>query len=159
MHRSTAYWAANPYRRPEPEPGPTAPYRDLPAGTAGRFRRVRTAVLQLPGVAEQVRFMGTPWGWAWEYTVAQRKLCWLHPVAAGSSVTFTLSGDEEAKALAIPRLAAPVRHAILQGQRTGPVKWCWLPLADQRHVDAFLRFVRRKAEWLSAPGGRRRMRV
>ena len=40
-------------------------------------------------------------------------------------------------------------RAILEGQRTGPVKWCWLELDDRRVVDAFLTLARRKAEWIA----------
>ena len=38
---------------------------------------------------------------------------------------------------------------LLTGQRTGPLKWCWLPLDDRRSVDTFLRLAGRKAEWLA----------
>jgi hypothetical protein len=160
MGRSTAYWEDNPYRRAEPEPEPSAPYRDLPPGVSDRFRRARSGLRELRGVAEQVRFMGTPWGWAWEYAVGSRKLCWLHPVTSGASATFTLTADEERKAGSVTRLAAPIREAIRNGQRTGPVKWCWVAFPDQRHVAAFLGFVRRKAEWLAdEPAARRGAKV
>ncbi|HET7598778.1 MAG TPA: hypothetical protein VFK09_00710 [Gemmatimonadales bacterium] len=160
MGRSAAYWAANPYRMPQVEPPPTAPYRDLP-GTAGeRFRRARSGVLAIRGVAEQVRFMGLPWAWTWEYAIGPRKLCWLHPVTSGVSATFTLSDDEEARVLALPRLAEALRQAVRDGQRTGPVKWCWVGFADRRQVDAFLGLLRRKAEWLLAdPAIKRRAKV
>jgi hypothetical protein len=160
MGRSAAYWAANPYRNAQVEPAPTAPYHDLP-GTAGdRFRRARTGVLEIRGAAEQVRFMGVPWGWAWEYAVGPRKLCWLHPVPSAVSATFTLADDEEARVLALPRLADVLRQAVREGQRTGPVKWCWLAFADRRQVDVFLGLIRRKAEWLLAdPATKRRAKV
>ena len=156
MARSAAYWATNPYRNPDQAPDPAAPYADLPASRAERFRRVRTGLRALPGVTEQVRFMGTPWGWAWEYAIGPRKVCWLHAIPAAASATFTLTDDEESRVMAIPRLAEPVRHAVRDAQRTGPLKWCWIPLADRRHVDAFLGLARRKAEWVTARGGGRR---
>ncbi len=150
MARSSAYWAANPYRNGEKTPEASAPFADLPAQQAERFRRVRTALRQLPGIAEHVRFMGTPWGWAWEYALGSRKVCWVHPIPPIASATFTLTVDEEDKALAVPRLAEPIRQAIREAQRTGPLKWCWIPLADRRHVDAFLGLARRKAAWVGS---------
>ncbi|HEU4648195.1 MAG TPA: hypothetical protein VFS33_03985 [Gemmatimonadales bacterium] len=160
MGRSAAYWAANPFRAAEPEPTPTAPYDALPPADAERFRRAREGLQAIRGVVEQVRFMAVPWGWAWEYGVGQRKLCWLHPVPAGVSATFTLTDDEEPRMLALTRLPQPIRQAIRDGQRTGPVKWCWMPLADRRQVDALLGFARRKAEWLlDDPATKRRAKV
>jgi hypothetical protein len=149
MGRSTAYWAANPYRLAEPEPLPGAPLEDLPGAVAGRFRAARTGLLELPSVVEQIRFMGSPWGWAWEYAVGQRKLCWLHPIPSAVSATFTLTVEEEGKVAAQPRLSSIVRDALRDGQRTGPVKWCWIELTDRRRIDAFLGLARRKVEWLA----------
>lgn len=160
MGRSGAYWAANPYRTAEPEPAAVAPYESLSALEAERFRRVREGLLAIRGVAEQVRFMALPWGWAWEYGVGQRKLCWLHPIPAVPSVTFTLTDDDESRVLAIPRLPEPIRQAVREAQRTGPVKWCWMPFADRRHADAFLGFARRKTDWLlDDPATKRRAKV
>lgn len=148
MARSSAYWAANPYRNPDETPDAAAPYAVLTPQQAERFRRVRTALGALPGVAEQVRFMGNPWGWAWEYAVGSRKVCWVHPIPPVASATFTLTNDEESKVLAIARLPDPIRNAVRDAQRTGPLKWCWISLPDRRHVDAFLGLARRKAEWV-----------
>ena len=156
MARSAAYWGTNPYRNPDQTPDPMAPYADLPPAQAARFRRVRTGLRALSGVTEQVRFMGAPWGWAWEYAIGSRKVCWLHPIPPAASATFTLTDDEEAKVVAAARLAEPIRHALRDAQRTGPLKWCWLSLADRRHVEAFLVLARRKAEWVTARGGGRR---
>ena len=147
--RSTAYWSGNRYYDPEQAPEPTAPLADLPAAAAARFRAVRTGLLALEGVAETVRFMGTPWRWAWEYGVGNRKLCWLHVVSNTISTTFTLSEAEADRLGRLPRLAGEVARAVAEGQRTGPVKWCWLPLADRRGIDGFLRLARHKTEWLS----------
>jgi hypothetical protein len=160
MGRSAAYWAANPYREAEPEPAPTGPYEVLPAADAERFRRIREGLLTIRGVSEQVRFMAIPWGWAWEYGVGPRKLCWLHPIPNAVSVTFTLTDEDESRTLATARLSQSVRQAIRDGQRTGPVKWCWLPVADRRHAEAFLGFARRKTEWLlDDPATKRRAKV
>lgn len=160
MGRSAAYWAANPYRTAEPEPAPTGPYELLPASDAERFRRLRDGLLAIRGVAEQVRFMAIPWGWAWEYGVGPRKLCWLHPIPAGVSVTFTLTNDDESRILATPRLPQAICQAVREGQRTGPVKWCWMPFPDRRHADAFLAFARRKTDWLlDDPATKRRAKV
>lgn len=146
--RSTAYWSGNRYADPASEPAPTAPLDDLPAAAAGRFRALRTGLLALDGVAESVRYMGTPWRWAWEYAVGNRKLCWLHVVGDAVSATFTLTDEETARVGRLPRVAADVARAVAEGQRTGPVRWCWLELSDRRRVDGFLRLVRHKAEWL-----------
>jgi hypothetical protein len=100
-------------------------------------------------VAEVVRYMGTSWRWTWEYGIGSRKLCWLHLVGGGISTTFTLSDMEESRVRSIPRLAADVAKAVAEAQRTGPVRWCWMELADRRSVEGFLTFARRKAEWLS----------
>ena len=156
MARSSAYWAANPYRNADETPDPSAPYADLATTQAERFRRIRTALRALPGVGEQVRFMGLPWGWAWEYAVGPRKVCWVHPIPPTPSATFTLTDDEESKVLAITRLAEPIRNAVRDGQRTGPLKWCWISLADRRHVEAFLGLARRKAEWVGSRAPARR---
>ena len=47
------------------------------------------------------------------------------------------------------RLAADVARAVAEGQRTGPVRWCWLELSDRRHIDGFLRLAKHKAAWLA----------
>jgi len=147
--RSTAYWSGNHYADPAVEPAPTAPVDDLPAAAAARFRTVRSGLLELEGVTETVRFMGQPWRWAWEYGVGNRKLCWLHVVSRTVSATFTLSEHEAQRLSRLPRVAGEIARAVSQGQQTGPVRWCWLELAERRHVDAFLRVARLKAEWLA----------
>lgn len=146
--RSSAYWSANRYADPDAQPEPTAPLRDLPAAAAGRFKAVRSGLLEIQGVAESVRYMGVSWRWSWEYGVGSRKLCWLHVVGNAISTTFTLSDIEESRVRAIPRLSADITRAVAEAQRTGPVRWCWLELADRRAVDGFLTFARRKAAWL-----------
>jgi hypothetical protein len=149
MGRSSAYWTSNLYSDAAVEPMPTAPLTDLPANAAERFRVLRTGLLEIAGVAEQVRFMGPTWQWAWEYGIGNRKLCWLHFMRGGVDVTFTLSESEEARLGKGPKLSGALARAILEGQRTGPVKWCWLELADRRVLDAFLSLARRKADWLA----------
>src|ERR671914_788303 len=149
MGRSSAYWSTNLYTDQSVEPLPTAPLEDLPANTAARFQMLRESLLQIDGVAEQVRFMGPTWQWAWEYGLGNRKLCWLHLMRGGVDVTFTLSESEEGRLGKGPKVAGALAKAIVEGQRTGPVKWCWLELADRRSVDAFLSLARRKAEWLA----------
>jgi hypothetical protein len=146
--RSSAYWSANRYPDPEAEPDKTAPLRDLPAAAAARFRAVRSGLLDIKGVVENVRYMGTNWRWSWEYGIGSRKLCWLHVVGDGISTTFTLSDMEESRVRAIARLPADLARAVAESQRTGPVRWCWLELADRRIVDGFLTFARRKGQWL-----------
>ena len=148
MGRSKAYWAGNRYADEELEPEPTAPLQDLPASAADRFRGVRDGLRKLDGVAESVRYMGATWRWAWEYGIGSRKLCWVHVIGSAVSVTFTLSAAEEEQVRRTPRVAAGLVRALDEGQRTGPVKWCWLELSDQRTVSAFLRLAARKAEWL-----------
>lgn len=159
MGRSAGYWAANPYRMADAAPKPSAPYRDLPPAVAGRFRLARTGLLTIRTAAEQVRFMGSPWGWTWEYGIGSRKLCWLHPIATGVSGTFTLTEEEASKTLALPRLAEVLRQALRDGQKTGPVKWCWMALNDRRSIEVFLSLVRRKAEWIGASAAIRRRRA
>jgi hypothetical protein len=146
--RSNAYWAANRYSDEASEPAAAAPLKDLPAAAASRFRTLRTGLTALGGVAEVVRYMGASWRWAWEYGVGNRKLCWVHVVGDALSATFTMSDAEEDRLGRAGRLPAEIRRAIDEGQRTGPLKWCWLPLDDRRSVDTFLRFAARKAEWL-----------
>jgi hypothetical protein len=147
--RSNAYWAANRYADAAVEPAPLAPLDDLPPAAAARFAALRKGLLALEGVAESVRFMGTSWRWAWEYGVGNRKLCWVHVVGDALSATFTLSDSEEDRFGRTPRPAAAIVRAVEEGQRTGPVKWCWLELDDRRAVDAFLRLAARKAQWLA----------
>ncbi len=149
MGRSTAYWASNLYSDPAEEPAPTAPLDDLSAAASARFRALRTGLLEIQGVIEQVRFMGVTWHWAWEYGMGNRKLCWLHVMRGGVDVTFTLSDSEESRLGKGPKLASTLAKSIVEGQRTGPVKWCWLELDDRRAVDAFLSLARRKAAWLA----------
>jgi Protein of unknown function (DUF3788) len=149
MGRSSAYWASNLYLSEAEEPSPTAPLHDLPATLAARFRALRDGLLQIDGVAEQVRFMGPSWRWAWEYGIGNRKLCWLHVMKNGVDVTFTLSESDESRLSKGPKTAAVIARALVEGQRTGPVKWCWLELSDKRSIDAFLSLARRKAEWLA----------
>jgi hypothetical protein len=147
--RSSAYWAANRYADAAVEPAAVAPLHDLPAAAAARFAALRKGLLALTGVAESVRFMGTSWRWAWEYGLGNRKLCWVHVVGDALSATFTLSESEEDRFRRGARPAAAIARAVQEGQRTGPVKWCWLELDDRRAVDAFLRLAARKAEWLA----------
>ena len=148
QHRSSAYWSANRYADEAVEPDAGAPAQDLPAPAAARFKALREGLRSLPGVAEAVRYMGTSWRWAWEYGVGNRKLCWVHVVGDGLSATFTLSDAEEDRLRKAGRVPADVVHAIEAGQRTGPLRWCWLPLDDKRAVETFLRLASRKAEWL-----------
>jgi hypothetical protein len=164
--RSSAYWAANRYSDEATEPSPAAPLKDLPSPAAARFRVLRSGLTALDGVAEAVRYMGSSWRWAWEYGVGNRKLCWVHVVGNALSATFTLSDAEEDRLARTGRVPADIRRAIEEAQRTGPLKWCWLPLDDRRSVEAFLRFAARKGEWLAerpapqrAPQLRARRRV
>lgn len=147
--RSSAYWAANRYSDEATAPDPTAPLKELPAAAATRFKALRAGLTGLEGVAETVRYMGTSWRWAWEYGVGNRKLCWVHVVGASISATFTMSDAEEDRLTRAGRVPADIRRAIDEGQRTGPLKWCWMPLDDRRAVDTFLRLAGRKAEWLA----------
>jgi Protein of unknown function (DUF3788) len=149
MGRSSAYWSANLYSNPAEEPDPASPLKDLPPTQSGRFKALRSGLLDIQGVVEQVRFMGATWQWAWEYSLGNRKLCWLHVMRGGVDATFTLSENEESRLNKGPKIAGALAKAILEGQRTGPVKWCWLELDDRRAVDAFLALARRKAGWLS----------
>jgi hypothetical protein len=153
MGRSSAYFAANRYADPEQEPAPTAPLEDLPPAAAARFRVLRSGLLALDGIGETVRFMGNTWRWAWEYGIGNRKLCWLHIVRDELSATFTLSDSEEDRLRKGARLASMLVRAMEEGQRTGPVKWCWVELPDRRAVDTFIRLAGRKAAWLSERGG------
>lgn len=149
MGRSSAYWSANRYLSEAEEPEPAAPLHDLPPALAARFRAVREGLLQIKDVTEQVRYMGVTWRWAWEYGIGNRKLCWLHLMKNGVDVTFTMSESDESRLVKGPKLAGVVARALVEGQRTGPVKWCWLELNDRRSIDAFLSLARRKAEWLA----------
>ena len=146
--RSSGYWAANRYSDEATPPAPTAPLKELPPAAAARFKALRAGLTGLEGVAEVVRYMGVSWRWAWEYGVGNRKLCWLHVVGQSISATFTMSDAEEDRLARAGRVAAEIRRAIDEGQRTGPLKWCWMPLEDRRSVDTFLRLAGRKAEWL-----------
>jgi hypothetical protein len=160
MGRSSAYWASNLYPSDLQEPEPTAPLQDLTPALAGRFKLVREGLLQIPGVAEQVRYMGSTWRWAWEYGMGNRKLCWLHLMKGSVDVTFTMSEGDESRLAKGGKIASTIARSLLEGQRTGPVKWCWLELSDRRSIDVFLSLARRKAEWLSErPAPRRAPRL
>jgi hypothetical protein len=148
MGRSNAYWSANLYLDEAEEPAATMPLEDLAPPLASRFGALRTGLLAINGITEQVRFMGPRWRWTWEYAMGNRKLCWLHLMRASVDVTFTLSESDESR-LTKTKLARAIAKAIEEGQRTGPVKWCWLGLDDRRTVEAFLSLARRKAEWLA----------
>ena len=138
MGRSSAYWTSNLYVNESVEPVPTAP----PSPTCrrrwpGACARCALVCWRLTVRPEQVRFMGPTWQWAWEYGIGNRKLCWLHFMRTGLDVTFTLSESEEIRLAKGSKVAGALARAILEGQRTGPVKWCWLELEDRRAVDAF----------------------
>jgi hypothetical protein len=159
MGRSRAYWASNLYSVEAEEPEPTAPLHELSAPLAARFRTLRSGLLGFEGIAEQVRFMGPIWRWAWEYGMGNRKLCWLHLMRGSVDVTFTLSESDQGR-LDQGKLAKAIARAIEEGQRTGPVRWCWLELEDRRTIDAFLNLARRKAGWLAErPAPRRAPRL
>lgn len=147
--RSSAYWAANRYADEAAEPPAVAPLKDLPAAAAARFKALRTGLLALDGVAETVRYMGVTWRWAWEYGVGNRKLCWIHVVGDELAATFTMSDAEEDRLARAGRVPADIKQALETGQRTGPLKWCWISLDDRRSVDTFLRLAARKAGWLA----------
>jgi hypothetical protein len=149
MARSSAYWAGNRYADPGQEPEAAAPLTDLPAPAAARFGLLREGLRALPGVGETVRYMGQSWRWAWEYGIGNRKLCWVHVIGDVVSTTFTLSDAEVDRVGRLGRLAADLTRAIAEAQRTGPVRWCWLELADRRAIEAYLRFARHKAAWLA----------
>ena len=159
MGRSAAYWATNLYPDARLEPKPSAPYRDLPVLESARFRQLREGLQKVGGITEHVRFLGPTWKWAWEYGMGQRRLCWLHAMSGSVSATFTLTYDEESKALKLKQLAATVKSAILYGQRTGPVRWCWIEFTDRKAAEGFLGFMKKKGEWMLAeqvPPGRRK---
>ena len=149
MGRSSAYWSANLYLNEAEEPVPTAPLQDLAAPLAERFRVLRTGLLGIQGVSEQVRFMGPMWRWSWEYALGNRKLCWIHIMRGSVDATFTLSDSDESRLMKGTKLAKAIAKSVEEGQRTGPVKWCWLGLEDRRGAEAFLTLARRKAEWLA----------
>ena len=158
MGRSSSYWQGNRYPDSSTEPDPKAPLKDLPASAAARFKLIRDGLRSIPGVIEHVKFLGPQWRWAWEYTLGNRKLCWIHVMQDGVSATFTISDVEERK-VDDSRLPAVVTQAITEAQRTGPVRWCWIALSDQRLATAFLGFAKKKAEWMRAeapPGSLRR---
>jgi hypothetical protein len=160
MGRSNAYWNSNLYTVEAQVPAPLAPMSDLTAPLAARFEALRTGLLAIEGVAEQVRFMGPMWRWAWEYGLGNRKLCWLHLMRGSVDVTFTLTEGDESRLSKPPKLSKSLLRAIDEGQRTGPVKWCWVELEDRKAVDAFLNLARRKADWLSErPAPRRAPRL
>lgn len=160
MARSSAYWSSNRYAVEAEEPAPTAPFADLPPPLAARFEEIRNGLLAIQGISEQVRFMGPVWRWAWEYGLGNRKLCWLHLMRGSIDVTFTLTENDEARLGKGTRLAKSLARAIEQGQRTGPIRWCWLELDDRRTVEAFLSLARRKASWLlERPAPRRAPRL
>jgi hypothetical protein len=160
MGRSSAYWNSNLYTVETEEPVPTAPLTDLAPPLAARFEAIRSGLLAIEGVSEQVRFMGPMWRWAWEYGMGNRKLCWLHLMRGSVDVTFTLTENDENRLRKGAKLAKALAKAIEEGQRTGPVKWCWLELEDRRVVEVFLSLARRKAEWLSErPAPRRAPRL
>jgi hypothetical protein len=79
---------------------------------------------------------------------------------ASVDVTFTLSDSDESRLSKGPKIASVLTRALVEGQRTGPVKWCWLELSDRRSIDAFLNLARRKVEWLAErPAPRRAPRL
>ena len=78
-----------------------------------------------------------------------RKLCWIHFIGDQISATFTLSDGEDDRLRRAGRMASAISRAIDEGQKTGPVRWCWLDLEDKRVVEAFVRMAARKAEWLA----------
>jgi hypothetical protein len=160
MGRSSAYWSSNCYTMEAEEPAPSAPLADLAPPLAARFEAVRSGLLAIQGVAEQVRFMGPVWRWAWEYGLGNRKLCWLHLMRGSVDVTFTLTENDQSRLAKETRLAKPLVRAIEEGQRTGPIRWCWLELDDRKTVDAFLGLARKKAAWLlERPAPRRAPRL
>jgi len=158
LGRSSSYWKGNRYPIAAEEPAARAPLKDLPRAPAARFRLVRDGLKAISGVVEHVKFLGPQWRWTWEYTLGTRKLCWLHIMEDGISATFTISDGEERRVQEM-RIPAAVATVIADGQRTGPVRWCWLDLSDQRVATAFLGFAKKKAEWMRAeapPGSLRR---
>src|SRR3954470_15692986 len=122
MGRSNAYWSSNLYLKETEEPAPTAPLEDLAPALSARFNLLRTGLFEIAGVAEQVRFMGPMWRWAWEYGMGNRKLCWLHLMRGSVDVTFTLTENDESRLGKGAKLAKVLAKAIQEGQRTGPVK-------------------------------------
>ena len=112
---------------------------------------MRDGLRSIPGVIEHVKFLGPQWRWAWEYTLGNRKLCWIHVMQDGVSATFTISDVEERK-VDDSRLPAVVTQAITEAQRTGPVRWCWLALLRPAAGDGVPR-VREKEGGMDAGGG------
>src|SRR6059058_214630 len=112
MGRSAAYWNSNRYPNELEEPAPAAPLKDLQPPLASRFEALRTGLLEISGVSEQVRFMGPMWRWAWEYGLGNRKLCWLHLMRASIDVTFTLSESDESRLAKVGKTAKVIAKAI-----------------------------------------------
>ena len=126
-----------PLRRRGSEPAPDgAAQATCRAAAAARFRALRTGLLELDGVAEAVRFMGAELALGLGVRRGQpeallgarhrrRALGHLHPERCRRGPAAAAAG----------RVPADIARAIDEGQRTGPVKWCWLPLDDRRAVD------------------------
>lgn len=149
MGRSRAYWRGNLYPDPKRCPDPDAPAHDLPPIAARQFEALRDGLLSLPGIRERVKYQGEPWRWVWEYSSGSRRVCWLHVMETGLAGTFPIAAADEGELLASVDPGGPVAKAIRTGQRTGPVKWCWLGLEDGRAMDAFVRFARGRIERLA----------
>lgn len=124
--------------------------RDLPPDAAARFRAIRDGIRAFEGVSERVKFIPPNWNWAWEYSCLGRRLCWLHVMETGIGGTFTLSDEDERQLPAGAKLSSIIDQSIRNGQRTGPVRWCWIEFSDRRSIDAFIAFMKRKAAWVAA---------
>jgi hypothetical protein len=110
---------------------------------------IRDGITDIEDVVERVKFVRPLWNWVWEYSLPGRRLCWLHIMDTGIGGTFTLSEEDERNLTSSSRLAAAIAQSLRDGQRTGPVRWCWLDLGDRKSIDAFLGFMRRKAAWVA----------
>ena len=147
--RSSAYWAANRYTDEATEPAPAAPLKDLPAPAAARFRALREGLSR----ARRRRRDGALHGHqlALGMGVRRRQPEAVLGARRGRRDLGHVHDERRGGGSAEPARAASrptIRRAIDEGQRTGPLKWCWLALDDRRAVDDFLRLAGRKAEWL-----------
>ena len=150
MGRSSAYWTSNLYANPEEEPERAAPLRDLPGGG-------RLAISRAPGwaAADPRRGRTGPVhgsDLAVGLGIRNREIASCAGCTSCAPVSTPPSLSPRTKKAASAKgakVAGALGRAIVEGQRTGPVKWCWLELVDRRSVDAFLSLARRKAEWLA----------
>ncbi|MGE3107291.1 MAG: hypothetical protein AB7G11_01545 [Phycisphaerales bacterium] len=129
---------------------------DLQAGiidraAAATFGQVRGRILDIEGVSEHVRWLGTPWHWTLCYSCDQdptRALIFLIPNPAKPQLCVPLTTGM-IQSLSLRRLKKPVRDGIIFSKVVAGTFWPTWELTSRAIADEVLELAGRKHRYIA----------